>query len=368
MVQMGLNDNFLVGYLGVTPDERGILEAFRESCGILALGILALLAGLAEPLIASAMLVIFGVGLAGYAGVHTFTGLVLVSLIWSQGLHVWMPLPNSMMLSLAEPGQTGRRMGQMQGAGAIGSALGLFVSLILAWCHVSLRPMYVMAGAVAAIGAVVCLGIPRNIKTPGPRLVVRRRYWRYYLLSFLEGWRKQIAIAFASYLLVMVYGTPVQTMLLLWLGVQVFGWLASPHVGRIIDRIGERPVLMFYYATLVVFFLGYAFLRDKYLLYGVFVLDNAFFILAMALTTYVRHIAPPSEHTSTLSMGVAMNHVAAVTMPLVGGYVWAHANYQWTFMIGIFAVLMSIGAAMSLPQRKELLAAAVSREEPAKIA
>lgn len=357
MIQMGLNDNFLVGYMGVTPDQRGVLEAFRESCGIWALGLLALIAGLTEPLIAGAMLVVFGVGLAGYAGVHNFFWLVVVSVIWSQGLHTWMPLPNSMMLSLAEPGQTGRRMGQMQAAGAIGSALGLGVSLMLAWCHVSLRPMYIMAGAVAVLGAVACLGIPRDIKTPGPRFVMRKAYWRYYVLSFLEGWRKQIAIAFASYLLVKVYDTPVQTMLILWLAVQVFSWLASPHIGRIIDRIGERPVLVFYYATLIVFFLGYAFVRNKYLLWGVFVLDNSFFILAMALTTYVRHIAPPGEHTPTLSMGVAMNHIAAVTMPLVGGYVWAHANYQWTFMIGIFAVLMSIIAAMYLPQRKELLPA-----------
>ena len=35
------------------------------------------------------------------------------------------------------------------------------------------------------------------------------------------------------------------------------------------------------------------------------------------MTTYVNRIAPRSEHTPTLSMGVAANHVAAVTMPLV---------------------------------------------------
>lgn len=363
MLQIGLNDNFLVEELGVTPAQKGILEAFRESCGIWALGLLALIAGLAEPLIGMLMLVLFGVGLACYAilpapggQADTFFWLVVVSLIWSQGLHIWMPLPNSMMLSLAEPGQTGRRLGQLQAAGAIGSAIGLVGAFLLTFLDVPMRPMYVAAGAVCLLGALACLGVPRDIKTPGPRFVLRKAYWRYYMLSFLEGWRKQIAIAFAGYLLVFEYGTSLRVMLALWLVVQVTGWWASPRIGRVIDRIGERPVLMFYYATLVVFFCGYAFVRNKYLLWGVFLLDNMFFAMAMALTTYVRHIAPPSEHTPTLSMGVAMNHVAAVAMPLVGGYVWKYFDYRWTFAIGAAAALVSILAASSLPIRKRLLA------------
>lgn len=389
MLQIGLNDNFLVEDLGVTAAQKGILEAFRESCGIWALFLLALIAGLAEPLIAGAMLVLFGAGLACYSmlpapapGSNTFFWLVFVSLIWSQGLHIWMPLPNSMMLSLAEPGQTGRRLGQLQAAGAIGSAIGLVGAFLLTLitahfkahgAHMPMRPMYIAAGAMAVFGALACLGVPRDIKTPGPRFVLRKAYWRYYMLSFLEGWRKQIAIAFAGYLLVREYGTSLQAMLGLWVGVQVAGWWASPRIGKIIDRIGERPVLMFYYATLVVFFCGYAFIPNttisifgrvfiptKYLLWGVFLLDNTFFVMAMALTTYVRHIAPPNEHTPTLSMGVAMNHVAAVAMPLVGGYVWKYFNYKWTFAIGAAAAALSIFAASRLPQRKELLALKVS--------
>jgi MFS family permease len=367
-----VGDNFLVEELGVTPAQKGILEAFRESCGIWALGLLALIAGLAEPLIGALMLVLLGVGLACYAivpapgsGADTFFWLVVVSVIWSQGLHIWMPLPNSMMLSLAEPGQTGRRLGQLQAAGAIGSAIGLVGALGLTFLKVPMRPMYVAAGAVCVLGAVACLGVPRDIKTPGPRFVMRKAYWRYYMLSFLEGWRKQIAIAFAGYLLVFEYGTSLRTMLLLWIGVQLAGWWASPRIGRVIDRIGERPVLMFYYATLVVFFCGYAFVHNKYLLWGVFLLDNTFFALAMALTTYVRHIAPASEHTPTLSMGVAMNHVAAVAMPLVGGYVWKHFNYKWTFAIGAIAAAVSIVAASSLPIRKRLLVPeAAGSDEP----
>ena len=175
----------------------------------------------------------------------------------------------------------------------------------------------------AGSAAGACLRIPRQLKTPGPRLVFRRQYRLYYLLCFLEGWRKQIFICFAAFLLVKQYGTERTMMLILWGLVQVIGFVVSAPVGRLIDRVGERKILVFYFAGLALFFLGYATITNKFVLYGLFVIDSAFFVFVMALTTYVDRIAPPSEHTPTLSMGVAMDHVGAVTMPLVGGFVYA---------------------------------------------
>ncbi len=352
MIQLGLNDNFLVEDLGLNGLQKGILEAYRESCGIFAFGFLAILAGLAEPLIGAAMLVIFGIGLGAYAGVHSFFWLAIISMVWSQGLHVWMPLPNSMVLSLAEPGQTGRRLGQMQAAGAVGSVLGLSAALLLTLGHVPIRPIYIVAGAVAILGAAACLAVPRDIKTPGPRLVFRRKYSIFYMLSFLEGWRKQIFMAFAGFLLVSQYHTSLRTMLCLWIAVQALGWVTSPAVGKLIDRIGERRILMFYYSSLTLFFCGYAVIRNPYFLYALFLIDNAFFVFGMALTTYVRRIAPASEHTPTLSLGVAMNHVAAVMMPLLGGFVWKYLGYQWVFVVGAVSASASVVAASRVPRHQ----------------
>ena len=42
-------------------------------------------------------------GLGAYCFVPDFTWLIIASLIWSQGFHVWAPLPGSMTLALAEP-------------------------------------------------------------------------------------------------------------------------------------------------------------------------------------------------------------------------------------------------------------------------
>lgn len=358
-LQMGLNSNFVGQEMGLSGQQQGVLEAFRESCGILALGILALLTWLAEPLIAAAMLVLLGAGLGSYAYVQDYTWLILASLVWSQGLHVWMPLPNSMTLALAEPGRAGHRLGQMQAAGNVGSAVGLTAALALVLSGASaIRPLYLAAGGAAVVASLACLGIPRQMKAARPRLVFRREYSLYYLLCFLEGWRKQICIAFAGFLLVQRYKTELWVMLSLWIVIQALGWFIAPRVGRWIDRVGEKRALVFYYSSLTVFFVSYALIESRYVLWALFIIDNVFFVFTLALTTYVNRIAPKEEHTPTLSMGVAMNHIASVAMPLIGGLLWARFGYQWAFLTGIGAAALSILVAQKLPSRGAASAAA----------
>jgi MFS family permease len=359
-LQMGMNANFLSQDLGFSGAQLGILEAFRESCGIWALGVLALLAGFAEPLVGAAMLVLFAVGLGGYALVPDFFWVVVASLVWSQGLHVWMPLPASLAMGLAEPGRVGFRLGQVQSAGAAGFFGGLAAGYVLTRLGIAIRPLYYAAALAGLVAAACCLAIPRAIRTEGPRLVLRRRYRLYYLLCFLEGWRKQIFICFAPFLLVQKYGTPLTTILILNGIVQVVGCVTGPAAGRLIDRVGERRVLVFYYVCLTAFFLGYAFVDAPRLLYVLFVVDSSFFVFGMALNTYVNRLVPAAERTPTLSMGVAFNHAAAVAMPLVGGVLWVTLGPRWTFLAGTFAAAASVLVAFRVPALGPPLAVALA--------
>jgi predicted MFS family arabinose efflux permease len=350
VLQMSLNSNFLVGEIGISGRQAGFLEAVRESCGIAAFGILALLAGLGEPLVASIVLLFVWLGLSAYAFAPTYGWVMAMSVVWSQGLHVWMPLPSSMALALAEPDRAGRRLGQVSAAGALGSAAGLGLALALTLLGVKIRPLYLLGGAAALLASLACLGIPRSIRTPKQKLVFRRRYLTYYVLNFLEGWRKQITNAFAGFLLVRVHGASLPEMIALWAAIQAIGYFASPRVGRLIDRVGERRVLLAYYTLVTGMVLCYAFVRSRYLLYAVFVLDSATFALALAITSYVGRLAPPAERTQTLSMGVAANHVAAVVMPFIGGILWTTLGYRWAFLLGIPAAAASIAVVRRLPR------------------
>jgi MFS family permease len=350
VLQTSLNSNFLVGEIGISGRQAGFLEAVRESCGIAAFGFLALIAGLGEPLVATVVLLLVWVGLSAYAFAPTYGWVMAMSVVWSQGLHIWMPLPNSMTLALAEPGRAGTRLGQVSAAGALGSATGLALALGLTLLGVKIRPLYLVGGGAALLASLACLGIPRAIRTPRQQLVFRRRYATYYLLNFLEGWRKQITVAFAGFLLVRVHGASLPEMIALAAGFQAIGYVTSRRVGRLIDRFGERRVLLFYYAAVTVLVLCYAFVRVKYLLYAVYVADNATFVLALAITSYVGRLAPQAERTQTLSMGVAANHVASVAMPFIGGILWTALGYRWAFLLGIPAAAASIAVVSRLPR------------------
>ncbi|MGA2379522.1 MAG: MFS transporter [Spirochaetia bacterium] len=349
-LQIALNSNFLVGEIGASGFQAGLLEAVRESCGIAALGIFVLIAGLSEPVIASLFLILIALGMGSYSVAPTYGYVMLFSLTWSVGFHVWTPLPNSMTLALAEPGKAGLRLGRVAAAGALGSAAGLGIAFVLTLLGVKIRPLYLIAGGAALLAAAACLGIPRTLKAPGPSFVLRRRYARYYVLNFLEGWRKQIAIAFGGFLLVKVHGAGLLEILVLAAVIQGIGYFTSPRVGRLLDRVGEQKVLVFYYSFVTVMFLGYAFLQGKYILYAVYILDNATFVFNTGLTTYVNKIAPKSEHRPTLSMGVAANHVASVTMPFLGGILWATLGYRWAFLIGVPAAAASIWIVRGMPR------------------
>jgi len=349
-LQITLNSNFLVGEIGISGFQAGLLEGVRESCGIAALGIFVLIAGLTEPVIASLFLILIAVGMGSYSMAPTYRVVMLLSVTWSLGFHVWQPLPNAMTLALAEAGRAGARLGQVGAAGALGSAAGLAIAFVLTLLGVKIRPLYIIAGAAALLAAAACLGIPRRIKASGPSFVIRKRYARYYVLNFLEGWRKQISIAFGGFLLVKIYNAGLLDVIVLAAMIQTIGYFTSARVGKLIDRVGERKVLVFYYALVTVLFVGYAFLRGRYVLYAVYVLDNATFVFNTGLTTYVNKIAPRSEHRPTLSMGVAANHVASVAMPFLGGILWTILGYQWAFLIGIPAAAASIAIVLKMPR------------------
>ena len=131
-LQIALNANFAVEEMHMIGLQQGLLEMFRESCGIFALGILALLAGLAEPIIGAVVLVFLAVGLASYCFVH--------ELLLADHRKSRLESGSSRLDAAAQfdgpcPCRTGqgqgRRIGQIQAAGAAGSGLGLVLALIL---------------------------------------------------------------------------------------------------------------------------------------------------------------------------------------------------------------------------------------------
>ena len=96
------------------------------------------------------------------------------------------------------------------------------------------------------------------------------------------------------------------------------------------------------YIGLFFVFLGYAVVQHRPMLYALYCIDNMIFFGGIALTTYLHKIAPEEDIKPTLSMGVTMNHVAAVIAPFVGGLAWHFFGYQVIFFSGAALAFISL--------------------------
>ena len=334
--------NFATEIIKIWPMGIGILEAVREVPGFLCVFVAALTMRIVEPILGSLAFTLIAGGVGAYATVHGVPSLLVWSFVWSVGLHTWMPISSSLTLNLAGEHDKGKRMGQTAGFGSVGGVLGMLAVARIGH-GLGYPQWFVVAGALIAVGAFIMLTLRRDIgHMDKPRLVWKPKFRRYYLLSLLEGGRKQVFFTFAPYTLTMIYHTPLNIMATLMVINGVVGIVGAPLVGRLIDKIRERRILLVSYSCLIVVFLLYGIVHRAPILYVLFCLDNLFYLSTTCLTTYVQRIAGPEDLMPTLSMGVTMNHVAAVMVPLIGGLLWSRFSYPIMFYAGGVVVILSL--------------------------
>jgi len=334
--------NFAVQLLDIQAYQQGIVESAREMPGFMMVLVAALTMRVSESLLGSFALILVALGMAAYYGIHSFTMLIVYSVVWSIGLHVWMTVQPSMVLNLSDAGNKGRRLGQIAAVQSLGTILGMSLVLLVGKA-IGMRAIFLVAGFVIMLGAVAAAMISRNVgHQEKPRFVWKRKYSLYYVLTFLEGCRKQVFMTFAIFALVRNYGTGIQMVAILMIFNNLANIALAPKVGRLIDRIGERKVLAFCYSALIPVFIGYALVRHVHVLYVLYCLDSLFFLGSIGLNTYLHQITESRDLMPSLAMGVSMNHAAAVIVPVVGGLIWMKFGYQTTFFGGAAVVAISV--------------------------
>ncbi len=352
-IYSGVFQNYLRDVFHSGPVGLGGLESIRELPGLLAALTAGTLVMLAEAHVAALGLAItaVGIGLTGY--VPNYAGLVAITVFWSVGFHLYSTVSSAITLALSKGKEGGRHLGRMAGVGATATILGLALS----WSASSLikglpYKIYFAVGGISILAsAVMCWMLSAHAGGgERSRIVLRKEYALYYLLIFLEGCRRQIFSIFASFALILQYHVPVQGMLLLQFINSIMIAATAPAIGRVIDRLGERRPLTFYSVSLILVFMGYAIFQNVGALYALFLIDNVLFSFGVGFTTYLNRIARPGELSPCLAMGVTMNHIAAVTVPIGGTLLWQHyQNYQLPFWVGVGIAAVSLVATRWLP-------------------
>jgi predicted MFS family arabinose efflux permease len=353
-------NNLVVEDLGLEAGAVGAIQSIREIPGLMGFLFVLMVTLLgSEMRVMGANVIVLGAGLVLTGLSQDVPTLILGTLVTSIGFHYFSSGSQAVLLQVTTQAETPRALGRLSSVGALASVFAT-LSVFGAALALDNRQIMVAGGSIVVVAGLALL----------PRMNVARRYehqdqpahesvrwdyWLYYALTFLMGTRRHIFTTFAIFMLVRVHGLETWQTAMLFLVNSVVSFLALPQLGRLVGRLGERRVLTVNFVCLIGIFLGYATIDAPLVLIALFVLDNIFFGFSLALNSYFQKIAViPQDITPNMSLGQSINHVAAVIIPIVGGWMWETFDPAMPFLMGASVALLSLALMywMRIPQQE----------------
>lgn len=351
-----LLNNFAIENAAFTGAEMGTLQSLREVPGFLAFAVVLVLLLIQEQTLAVLSLLLLGIGTAMTGFFPSVLGLYATTVIMSLGYHYFETVQTSLALQWIDKERTAEVLAKIV-------AVGSFVAIVtfgLIWlafdvAGLSYSWVYLLGGGLTVAVALACWRLfphyPEKVRQH-KKMLLRRRYWLYYLLTFMSGARRQIFIVFAGFLMVEKFGYDVSDIAILFFINAGINVVLAPRIGRLIGRIGERRSLLFEYVGLIIVFVSYAFVENATVAAGLYVVDHMFFALAIAIKTYFQKIADPADIAATAGVGFTINHIAAVVIPVLFGLLWL-SSPAMVFLAGAAMAAVSLVLSLGIPHRPE---------------
>ncbi len=342
----GMLDNFLAEVVGMGEMDRGVTEFFRELPGILLVFILALFYMLSAETLYKAGAFIMLIGMGMMAVLPPAKVLVTLAIcMYSLGEHIQLGMKNTISLQYARPGCGGAALGAQNAASQIGTLVGYLVIVFVFSIFTKHQPytaFFTLAAVLTGISAACSMRITGKSQTDETkrRFYLHKKYSKYYMLEMFYGARKQVFFTFGPYVLILFYGANAAAISLLFAVSAIACFFASPIVGRIIDKLGYKIVMITDTLILVVvcFFYGFAhhiFPKDvAFIICCInYVLDSIISLASMAANLYVQDLSDNADEVkATISTGVSINHVITIFIALFGGWIWQTLGIELLFI------------------------------------
>lgn len=353
---MALLNNFVIEKANFDGADIGLLQSVREIPGFLAFTVVFVLAFIREQRFMLISLAMLTVGTAITGLFPSLTGLLLTTILMSTGFHYFETLKQSLSLQWLSKEEAPEMLGKMISVGALASLITYgSIWVMLEQLKLDFAWVYGITGGIGFILVLVMtFGFPEfQTKTQqNKKLVLRKRYWLYYALTFMSGARRQIFTVFAGFLMVEKFGYSAADVTLLFLINYLFNFLFAKRIGRFIGVVGERKALIFEYVGLIGVFVGYGLVQSAEWAAALYVVDHLFFALALAIKTYFQKIADPADMASTAGVSFTINHIAAVVIPVVFGVIWL-SSPATVFYIGAAMAAVSLALSLNIPKKPE---------------
>lgn len=357
---LALLNNFVIEVAQFDGSDIGWLHTVREIPGFLAVGVILVIMVVREQVLAMLSLALLGVATAVTAWFPTLGGIMFITLLSSIGFHYYETVNQSLQLQWLPKDRAPKVLGWLIAAGSA-ATLVAYVLIVLTWesLNLSYNTVFMASGGLTLVIVAYCMLAMPQFESPNPQLkkfILRRRYWLYYALQFMSGARRQIFVVFAGFMMVERFGFDVHEVTGLYLINLLANMALAPVFGHAVSYFGERRTLIFEYIGLVLVFLAYGgiywFGWGVVLAAALYVLDHLFFSLALALKTYFQKISAPEDIAPTAAVAFTINHIAAVVLPALLGYLWM-VSPGAVFALAAGMAATSLVLALMIPRHPE---------------
>ncbi|MCT4611173.1 MAG: MFS transporter [Pelagimonas sp.] len=355
-----LLNNFVIEVADFDGSDIGWLHTVREIPGFLAFGVIFIIIFVREQTLALIALALLGVATGLTALFPSFGGILFITLFSSIGFHYFETANQSLQLQWLSKDRAPQVLGWLIAIGS-GATLVAYALIVMTWerLELSYNTVYMASGTLTVLIVLYCAFAFPQFESPHPqqkKIILRKRYWLYYALTFMAGARRQIFVVFAGFMMVERFGFDVHEVTGLYLINLVANMILAPVFGKAVARFGERNTLVFEYVGLTLVFLAYGgiywFGWGVVLAAALYVLDHLFFALALAMKTYFQKIADPGDIAPTAAVAFTINHIAAVFLPALLGYLWLQAPGA-VFLLAAGMALTSLTLALLIPRHPE---------------
>ncbi|MDO5553204.1 MAG: MFS transporter [Planctomycetia bacterium] len=361
-------NNFLSEIYSVDEWQRGWLEFYREMPGLLLVVLLAILHRVSDWRILRLGTLVSMLAVLGLLIPVDRLWLTVLIVVWSTGEHLVMPIRSSIAVAVARPTHQGESLGLVTATMNAGHILGNIIVALIFWLglcvfhvtdHETLYKVvwcFIFLLMLISIFTTFTKNAP-NIPSRRPRLYVRGKFWRFYILELFYGIRKQIFFTFGPYVLIRVYAMSTVEIAILMGVSATLNMLTSPLIGRLTDRFGYRNIMI--YDTIILFFvcLVYGYANQMFAMSIAiwvvclnYLLDSVLSTCSLATNLYAKRIsANGDEFTSSLSTGISVNHLVSIVFAPLGGWIWVHWGIGALFSVAAVAALANSFFAWTIP-------------------